>query len=244
MSNRDLIFSIALHVVVIAVTIVSVPLAEKRPLPFDEVISVQLTAPASLPQQPIKPVSVPQPQVEEEPDLPVTQPKTSEEEAVIESKETKEPEKEKPKPKPQPKQEETQSQPDQGQTGEQPQDAGSPSETEVDAPTGEGSPFAGGATIDNANFNYPYWFTQTFNKIATNFRVRRNYPPGVTCVVYFEVIRSGRMIISEIKESSGYEGFDQACLAAVQESAPFPPLPRAFVDEVIGISVPFTPPQR
>ena len=113
-----------------------------------------------------------------------------------------------------------------------------PAETEV-AGTGAGTPFRG-ATIDNATFNYPYWFTQAFNKISGNFRNPVAYDGTLVCTIYFQVIKSGRVIELRIAESSGIAAFDDACLTAVDRSAPFPPLPRDFRDEILGISVPFT----
>jgi len=103
----------------------------------------------------------------------------------------------------------------------------------------QGSPFAG-ATVDNANFNYPYWFTQTFNKIANNMRNTTNVDNRIFCTIYFQVLKSGRVIELRIEKSSGYPDFDEACLAAVERSAPFPPLPNDFIDEIIGITLPFT----
>lgn len=109
----------------------------------------------------------------------------------------------------------------------------------VEAPgAGAGSPFQG-ATIDNARFNYPYWFTQAFNKIRSNWRNPVSADAPIVCLVYFQVIKSGRVIETRIEESSGIPAFDKACLTAIERSAPFPPLPRDFADEIIGMTLPF-----
>ena len=42
----------------------------------------------------------------------------------------------------------------------------------------------------------------------------------------------------KIKQSSGIDAVDRDCIAAIERSAPFPPLPREFRDEIIGITVP------
>ncbi|HOD66867.1 MAG TPA: TonB family protein [candidate division Zixibacteria bacterium] len=243
MATRDIIFSAALHTVVIVVTLVSIPLAQKRELPFADIIRVQLTAPAQLPgRQPaaIPAPPVPQPEVDANPDLPVEPPKPVEKEAVIDKKPEKKPEK-KPQPKPQPQPEES-APAASSAAGESPSGAAG-SGPQTNAPVGEGSPF-GGATIDNPSFTYPWWFTQAFNKIASGFHVRQAFPPDVTCVIYFEVIRSGRVIELRVDQSSGYPDFDDACMTAVSRATPFPPLPREFTDEVLGITVPFKPSQR
>ncbi|RKX17088.1 MAG: hypothetical protein DRP35_11530, partial [Candidatus Zixiibacteriota bacterium] len=111
------------------------------------------------------------------------------------------------------------------------------SEANVETSDGEDSPFAG-ATIDNASFNYPYWFTQAFNKIRRNWRNPISADIPITCTIYFQVIKSGRLVKAEIKKPSGIPAFDNACLRSVENSTPFPPLPRQFVDEIIGITLP------
>lgn len=104
--------------------------------------------------------------------------------------------------------------------------------------TGTGSPFAG-ATVDNLSFDYPYWFEQTFSKIQSNWINTVEVDGEIVCVIYFQVIKSGRLIESRVETESGIEVFDQGCLAAIHKSAPFPPLPSEFADEVIGITLPF-----
>lgn len=234
--RRGLIFSASLHAVIILAALVSAPFNVKSTSPFDEVIRVQLTAPNMIPApQPAaaEPVSVPSADVEEElPDIPISSPETVESEAVIPT----EPEPEKPKPqpeKPKPKPQNTRpaQETESGSSGGSGDDE---SETEV----GGGTPFAG-ATVDNASFDYPYWFTQAFNKINSNWHNRVAYSGALVCVVSFQVIKSGRVIEVRVEESSGIPEFDESCVRAVNRSAPFPPLPQSFVDEIIGIRLPF-----
>ena len=233
--KRDIIFSAILHVVILAATVVSSPFQGDRRLDLgEEVIRVQLTAmptPAAAEPAPKQPIQVPSAVLEDVfEDVPITDPSTKEKVVVPEKMPNK------PKPKPKPKQTPPQ-QPQQAKVeNSAPTDSG---EKEIDAEgTGAGSPFAG-ATIDNASFEYPYWFTQAFNKIAQNYRIPIAYDGTLVCVVYFQVIRSGRMIEVRVEKSSGIQAFDDACLLAVERSAPFPPLPREFRDEVIGITIPF-----
>ncbi len=103
---------------------------------------------------------------------------------------------------------------------------------------GVGSPF-GGAAVDNASFKYPYWFVQAFSKIERNWSnpVYANQP--LSCIIYFQVIRSGRIIKIEIEQSSGIDTFDRACEQAMKLSEPLPPLPDDFTDEIIGIHLEF-----
>jgi len=180
---------------------------------------------------PAEPVAVPEPIVEEPAEIPISDPATVDEVPVEKKPETKPPVEPKEDPEP----------PTESSSQERTPDAsqGSDGNTkEIEGAGGTGSPFAG-ATVDNASFDYPYWFTQAFNKIRTNWQNPVAYDGSLICAVYFQVIRSGRVIDLRIESSSGIEAFDQACLAAVNRSKPFPPLPREFSDEIIGLTLPF-----
>jgi TonB family protein len=220
----EILLSLALHAVLIFFTIVTSPFDIKRTQQYDDVIRVSLTAlPEFAAEEPVAvptPV-IPQPAVEKMPEIPIEDPATLPETVV--------PEKPKPKPKDKPK-----TKPRTAGNGEKTMD-----QSQIETPaTGTGSPFSG-ATIDNASFNYPYWFTQTFHKIQSNWRNPVAADGTIVCVIYFQVIKSGRVIEKRVEESSGIPAFDQACLQAVERSTPFPPLPRDFNDEIIGITLPF-----
>jgi len=218
--KQEIILSLVLHFFIIAFAVVSSPFdVQKQGL--GEVIHVSITSAAELPSSepiPLNPIPVPQPVIEDIPEIPISDPVTKE---AVEIKPEK---KEKPK-----KTNQKKPPPQSSQPGEQVEITG----------TGASSPFQG-ATIDNASFNYPYWFTQTFNKLSGNFRNPVAYDGTLVCTIYFQVIKSGRVIELKVVVPSGFDAFDNACLEAVRRSTPFPPLPRQFTDEIIGITVPFT----
>jgi len=220
--NRNLLFSFALHLVVVAVTLASASFHPRR-LQLGEVVRVQLTpAPTgTLAPQPLAPVSIPAPTQALDEDIPLDEPVTAPK-AKIPAKKVKKPAKPRPKSR--------------ADTSERSAPASDSASQEV-ASSG-GTPFAG-ATIDNASFDYPYWFTQSFYKIQSNWRnpVAADY--ALIAVVYFQVLKSGRVVEITLRQSSGVPAYDQACLSAVEQSAPFPPLPRDFTDEIIGITLPF-----
>lgn len=226
--SRDIIFSAVLHIMLVGIVLLASPFQTISDTRFDEIIRVQLTAPTEMkPAEPValEPVAVPEPVFEDEPeDIPISDPETMKEAKITP--------KEKPKPKPQAKPKE------QKQTSETKQSGNGKEGDSKEVKTGGGSPFAG-ATIDNASFNYPYWFTQAFNKIASNYRNTFLYDGTLVCVVYFQVIKSGRVIELRVEKSSGFSEFDEMCLRAVESSKPFPPLPNDFRDEIIGITLPF-----
>ena len=237
--KRDVFLSIALHVMVILLTVMSSPFDYQKQFDYDQVIRIKAVAmpdfapsPAGVEEIPASTPVIPQAVEEDLPEIPLDDPTTIDTPKEIKKPESKpKPAKETKKPKPQ-NQTKTTTEPSSGSgTGQ------NDKEIDVEA-TGSGSPF-GGAKIDNASFNYPYWFTQAFNKIAGNWRQTVSIDGSVVCVIYFQVIRSGRVVDVEIKESSGVPAFDQTCLSAVERSTPFPPLPRDFRDEIIGITLPF-----
>jgi TonB family protein len=227
--KKDFLFSIILHVLLIVATLISAPFSVQSRLKYDDIIRVQLTAPADMfSPEPValEPVPVPKPAIEEEPDIPISDPTTMKEAVITpESK----PKPEKPKEEKKKKQNVLKKNKSGGSDENK--------SKEIDTPGGGGSPFAG-ATIDNANFDYPYWFTQAFNKISSNFRNTVYYDGTLICVVYFQVIRSGRVVELHVEKPSGIPEFDQCCLNAIESSTPFPPLPREFRDEIIGITLP------
>jgi len=236
--TRDFIYSLILHAGVIGLTFLTSPFEIKGHDNYDEVIQVSLlsappasSAPAESTPVPPEPVAVttPPPVEEEEEDIPVGKPET-EDKAEI-TPEEKPPEEEKPPP---PKENVVQQQQQAATEG-----SGDDESAVIHSPATAGSsPFAG-ATINNASFDYPYWFTQAFNKVRSHWRNPVSSDAPLICTIYFEVIKSGRVIVARVEQSSGVPIFDEACLQAVNQSAPFPPLPRQFADEVIGITLPF-----
>jgi len=228
--KREFAISLALHLSIVLFTVMTSPFGQSAaPMDLGEVIPVTLMGgleesppsaaePEPIAEEPPPDLTVPQPAAEIPEEIPLTDPMTAAE-AEVEPK----PKAEEPPPEPKTEQ-------------GRPTKAG---DSEIHAPPTHGnSPFAG-ATIDNTSFQYPYWFTQAFNKILRGWHnpVASNSP--LICVIYFQVIKSGRMIDARIETSSGIDSFDDACLRAVNSAAPFPPLPRKFADEIIGLTLPF-----
>lgn len=234
--KKDIFFSLGFHL--LALALISAPLAlmSKPPLP-DQIIKVSLM---SMPISPItentaqKPLEIPKAIEEERPEIAVEDPTTRPEAKV----DIPEPVKEKPKPKPEKPKEKPQNKLTNAETGKTAQTGSKEGKVDVEA-TGAGTPFGGGVTVDNVSFDYPYWFNLTFNKIAQNFRNPINTDARIICTVKFTVIRSGKVIEVEVLNSSGFPSFDEACVASIDRSNPFPPMPREFRDEIISITVPF-----
>ena len=219
--GRGIAYSFALHAGIILILLAFASLGTKPKINFDEVVKVSL---ASLPAKP-EPTPIAQPTpAEATPKIPVEPPKPTAKKVVTEQQKPK-PKKEKPKQ----------------QTKEQQKpNPEVVTEATIDSVTsGENSAFKG-ATVDNPNFNYGWWFSQAFYKISSNWRNTVQYDGKLVCTISFQVIKSGRVFDLKVTESSGIPEFDNSCVSAVELSSPFPPLPRDFPDEVIGITIPMS----
>jgi protein TonB len=214
-------FSLVFHLTVVSVALVTSPFEHEK-MDFGEVIKVRLTAPSELqrstPQQ--APIAVPQPKMQDDfVEIPLDDPRT-----VKTKKEVKKPEKKK--------------EPDKKEEPKTTTQTAQPEQKEIETSTTASGQMFAGATVSNETFNYPYWFDQAFNKIYANFRSPVTSDEPIIATIYFEVIQSGRLLDVKVISSSGIERFDDACIMAIQRAAPFPPLPRDFRDEIIGITLP------
>ena len=225
--SKGILYSVILHVMFFGGALITSPFDFNKKLDDSDIIRVTIR---SMPEfkvkepEPVKPPATPSAITADElPDIPLSDPRTIEDKKEL---------KEKPKPKP-PKKEkpETKTQP-------QPSEAEELPEKEIESKTTRSGAMFAGATVDNEAFHYPYWFDLAFSKIHSNFRSPISSDATITAVIYFEVIQSGRVVLVRVEESSGIKRFDEACVLAINRSAPFPPLPRSFGEEIIGITLP------
>jgi len=102
--------------------------------------------------------------------------------------------------------------------------------------TGDGT----GIAVDGANFPFSYFLSAIERRVSENwFSAVSEGTTGLTCVVYFKLMRDGSVSDVRLETRSGNAYFDQAASRAVKSAAPFPPLPRAFTDEYLGIHFTF-----
>jgi outer membrane biosynthesis protein TonB len=230
--SKDFLYSVALHAaLILAITMIN-PFAIRPSHDLDSIavniISMPpLGDPALIEGGDMAEISIPQAVVEENIAIPIEAP-----ESKKETKEVPKPEPKKETPKPEPKK-------DAGyqglaKTGDKTQQGG----TDVSDKVGPGTKF-GTVAVDNASFDYPYYFVQAFGKIQRNWSnpVAANQP--LSCIIYFKIIRSGTIIDPEIETSSGVPAYDRACLRAIVSSSPLPQLPTDFRDDIIGIHLEF-----
>jgi len=106
--------------------------------------------------------------------------------------------------------------------------------------TGEGGGFGSGlaSQIGLSDFPYTYYLQIITDRVSSNWFTSL-VDPGVKghfqSIVYFQIFRSGQISDVRIHESSGLRSLDQSAVRSVQRSSPFPPLPRDYDKEYLGI---------
>lgn len=99
--------------------------------------------------------------------------------------------------------------------------------------TAFGSSIAG---LDNPDFRFGYYLDQLLSAIDSKW-VRPPLGDGVQATISFRIGRDGSLSDLQVAVSSGYNSFDLAALRAVQNASPFPPLPRAYRNDSLGVNL-------
>ena len=243
--------AVALHGLALALVLVLPRLAPPPPpLPFVPVqiipaqaLGVRHPAPHPKAEKPAPPK--PEPAAEEppapeppkpkpEPERPALKPVKEEAPTLPEKPDKKKPEKPKPAPP----------RPAAAATGNNP--AGTAAQGEANgeagrrgAPTGNplGTTAFGSqiASFDN-DFKFGYYIDQLLSAIDSKW----SRPPlgnDVKAVISFRIERDGSLSDLQVAQSSGYNSFDLAALRAVQNASPFAPLPRAYRNDSLGVTL-------
>jgi len=99
-----------------------------------------------------------------------------------------------------------------------------------------------GSGLGSGYFPYAYYVDILKNKVSSGwysgvmqFKARGKY----NLVVYFRILRNGQIDALSVEKSSGIAELDLSALRAVQQAAPFPPLPRDFSDEYLIVHLEF-----
>jgi protein TonB len=107
---------------------------------------------------------------------------------------------------------------------------------------GSGSGSGYGDGIGAGYFPYAYYIETIRNKISASW-YRSLVSPGLkgkyTAVVYFRILRSGRVTDLELEEKSGNDSLDLSALRAIRAAAPFPQLPPDFAGGYLGVHFEF-----
>jgi len=109
------------------------------------------------------------------------------------------------------------------------------------SPTGSSTGTAAlGARVgfDNPSFRHSYFVDRLTAMLAAQWR-RPALGGELVALVHFTIHRDGSMSDARVVQSSGYSSYDLAALRAVQQAAPFPPLPQSFEGASLGVTVEF-----
>ena len=112
---------------------------------------------------------------------------------------------------------------------------------------GSGGPGGGGVGVpgfssqlqlDIENFEFSYYLLAVRNKVSSNWSPPAGIGTQTTrarTVVYFRILRNGKVGDVRTEAQSGIGLFDQSALRAVLRSEPFPPLPGGFPGASLGV---------
>jgi TolA protein len=115
-----------------------------------------------------------------------------------------------------------------------------PAEETAGTAPGEGVGGGTGIAVDAARFPFSYFLSAIERKVSENwYSAASDGKTGLSSVVYFRLLRNGSVEDVRVETSSGNGYFDRAAVRAVKSAAPFPPLPRGFQDEFLGIHFTF-----
>src|SRR4030065_756548 len=101
---------------------------------------------------------------------------------------------------------------------------------------GPGGPGYGAGVL--ANFPYTYYLNIITDRVSSNW-FSSLVVPGVSgsfqTVIYFRIEKRGQIADIKIEQASGVTPLDLSAVRAVKPSAPFPPLPREYGEDYLGI---------
>ena len=111
-----------------------------------------------------------------------------------------------------------------------------PMDLSVEGETDDGTSIA----VEGQRFPFSYYLAAIERKVSQNwFSGVSSGAEGLSCLVFFRLRRDGRVEDVRVEQSSGNTYFDRSAMRAVRSAAPFPPLPRAFTDNYLGIHFTF-----
>lgn len=96
----------------------------------------------------------------------------------------------------------------------------------------------GGGAVDIQKFPYDWYLGVMESKVFGNWdalRVNMYSLKSAKVVVLFSIDRGGKIVKSEIEESSYDAEIDKSALEAVVKSGPFPPLPEGYKEETLVV---------
>lgn len=122
--------------------------------------------------------------------------------------------------------------------------SGSGSGVRIGSGSGSGSGFGSSYASKIGLSNFPFtWYLQIIiDRISSNW-FQSLVDPGIrgsfNVTVYFRIHKDGHISGLKVEETSRIQSLDLSALRAIQTSAPFPPLPKDYEEEYLGIHLIF-----
>lgn len=104
--------------------------------------------------------------------------------------------------------------------------------------SGSGNGYGDGSGIGGGSFPYAYYIAALKNKISSSW-YNALISPGMRgryiATVYFKIMRNGQIRDLELSGKSGVKALDLSARRAIENAAPFPPLPGDYPDYYLGV---------
>lgn len=90
--------------------------------------------------------------------------------------------------------------------------------------------------VDNPDFVYDYYLARMLALIEAQW-ARPPIDTPIEARLHFRIFKDGRLAELEIAQPSASTSFDLAALRAVQNAAPFPPMPTSYRSDSLGVTL-------
>lgn len=97
---------------------------------------------------------------------------------------------------------------------------------------------SGVTALEGGDFPYTLYLDGMQRRIGSNW-FRPQAGAGATVIIYYRILRDGRITDSRVETPSGNPTFDRAALSAVRSSSPLNPLPFAYNGTYLGVHLTF-----
>jgi periplasmic protein TonB len=90
--------------------------------------------------------------------------------------------------------------------------------------------------VDNPDFVYDYYLARMLAMIEAQW-TRPGIDQPIEAQLHFRIGKDGTLSELDVVQASGTTSFDLAALRAVQNAAPFPPLPTSYRSDSLGVNL-------
>ena len=90
--------------------------------------------------------------------------------------------------------------------------------------------------VDNPDFVYDYYLARMLAMIEAQW-TRPGIDQPIEAQLHFRIGKDGTLSDLDVAQASGTTSFDLAALRAVQNAAPFPPLPTSYRSDSLGVNL-------